>query len=187
MIILASASPRRQELLRQINCDFQVVVSNAVEDNRQNIPPDTLVVHNAIAKARAACRQGVEGIVLGADTVVALNGRIYGKPLNGKDAMRMLSELAGKAHEVYTGIALVKGEEVYFDVEKTVVKLAEMTQAEIASYVDTKESMDKAGAYAIQGIAAVFVERIEGCYTNVVGLPLNKLLKLSRKAGINLS
>ena len=187
MIILASASPRRQELLTQIKCDYRIVVSNAIEDDRQNIPPESLVIHNAILKAKAVAQGQPENtVVLGADTVVFMNGRIYGKPSCREEAISMLSDLVGKSHEVYTGIALVRGDKIYSDFEKTIVTLMKLSTEEIEAYVDTKEPMDKAGAYAIQGIASVYIEKIEGCYTNVVGLPLNKLLKLSRKAGIDL-
>lgn len=187
MIILASASPRRQELLRQARCSFKVAVSDVAEEDRQDIPPAELVIRNAAAKASAVWKFGAGEAVLGADTVVALEGRIYGKPADREDAIRMLSELSGKAHEVYTGIAFIKDGKMYTDVERTAVTFAALEPAEIEWYVDTKEPLDKAGAYGIQGAAAMFIEKIDGCYSNVVGLPLYKLRQLSKKAGIDLS
>lgn len=186
MIILASASPRRQELLRQIGCEFCVVSSCAAEDNRSEVPPDRLVVCNALAKAQAVAKERCGAVVLGADTIVFMEGRVYGKPSDEEDARRMLRSLSGKAHVVYTGIALVRDGEYCTDVEKTTVKFGVLTEAEIVRYVNTGETMDKAGAYAIQGLASVFIEGIEGCYTNVVGLPLYRLTRLAEKAGIEL-
>lgn len=187
MFILASASPRRQELLRQIGCAFRCMPSRAAEDQREDAVPEELVLHNARVKAKEVSeRCARQAPVLGADTIVFLGGKIYGKPASREDAVQMLASLAGREHFVYTGIALVKGEEVWQDVEKTTVKLAALTREEIEAYVATGEPMDKAGAYAIQGYAAAFVEEICGSYTNVVGLPLSRLLKLCRKAGIRL-
>lgn len=185
-MILASASPRRQELLRRIGCEFRCEISSAVEDNRQEIPPEQLVARHALAKAKdVADRLGTDEIVLGADTIVVMDGEVYGKPADEKDARRMLRNLAGKEHQVYTGIALVRGDETWCDVETTAVRLCTLSDREIENYVATGEPMDKAGAYAVQGIAAIFIERICGCYTNIVGLPLNKLRRLCRKAGID--
>lgn len=186
MLILASASPRRQELLQQIGCDFKVVASCAVEDNHQTAEPQQLVMNNALAKAKAVADKEASNAVLGADTVVVLDGKIYGKPINQADARRMLCLLSGKTHMVYTGIALIKGAKIWCDFEKTTVTFSKLTEEEIEAYLRAGESIDKAGAYGVQGMAAAFIERIEGCYTNVVGLPLNKLLKLCKKAGITL-
>lgn len=186
MLILASASPRRQELLRQIGCVFCAITSCAVEDNHQAVEPQQLVMNNALAKAKAVADKEANKAVLGADTIVVLDGNIFGKPVNQADARRMLTLLSGRTHMVYTGIALIKGSALWCDFEKTTVKFSKLTVEEIEAYLKTGESMDKAGAYGVQGTAAAFIERIEGCYTNVVGLPLNKLLKLCKKAGIKL-
>lgn len=187
LIILASSSPRRQELLNQIGCKFKVVPSGAEEDNSKTLPPEQLVINNAVAKAQdVADKLDGNDVIIGADTIVVMNGEVYGKPVNVADAKRMLSSLSGNVHTVYTGIALIKGNTVWRDFEKTTVKLSKLTSGEIDQYIATGEPMDKAGAYAIQGIATVFIEEIQGCYTNVVGLPLNKLANLCKKAGINL-
>ena len=187
LIILASSSPRRQELLNQIGCKFNVVPSGAEEDNSKALPPEQLVINNAVAKAQdVADKLDGNDVIIGADTIVVMNGEVYGKPVNVEDAKRMLSSLSGNVHTVYTGIALIKGNTLWRDFEKTTVKLCELTSEEIDQYIATGEPMDKAGAYAIQGIATVFIEEIQGCYTNVVGLPLNKLANLCKKAGINL-
>lgn len=187
MIILASASPRRQELLRQMGCSFRCVTSEAEELKRQDIEPQALVMHNARLKAQAVAQQLATDLpVLGADTVVAFQGRIFGKPADAAEAGAMLRALSGHSHEVCTGIAFVCGTASWTEAVTTKVKFAVLTEAEIAAYVATKEPADKAGAYAIQGRAAAFIEGIEGCYTNVVGLPLQRLAKLAKKAGIEL-
>jgi septum formation protein len=187
LIILASSSPRRQELLNQIGCKFSVVPSGAEEDNSKALPPEQLVINNAVAKAQdVADKLDGNDVIIGADTIVVMNGEVYGKPVNVADARRMLSSLSGNVHTVYTGIALIKGNTLWRDFEKTTVKLSKLTSGEIDQYIATGEPMDKAGAYAIQGIATVFIEEIQGCYTNVVGLPLNKLANLCKKAGIKL-
>ena len=186
MIILASASPRRQELLQQIGCAFQVVVSHAEEEKGQHIDPEELVQGNAHRKAAAVAAGHPEQPVLGADTVVALDGHIYGKPRNADEACQMLARLSGRTHRVSTGIALVWKDTCWRAVETTEVTFAPMSAAEIAAYAATGEPLDKAGAYAVQGRAAAFIEGIRGSYSNVVGLPLHCLCMLARKAGIDL-
>ena len=125
-------------------------------------------------------------IVIGADTVVAIDEEVFGKPSDAADAGRMLRELSGRRHFVYTGVAVVHGEDVWTEVAATEVVIRILSDEEIAAYVATGEPLDKAGAYAIQGRGALLVERIEGCYTNVVGLPLESLAKLLAKAGVHL-
>lgn len=186
MFILASGSPRRKELLNQIGASFTVMTSNAAEENGDAREPEKLAVRNAAAKAKAVAAEHPELPVLGADTVVSLAGHTYGKPKDKADACRMLKELAGRTHEVSTGMALVKDGKVYTDVTTTKVTFAAMTAAEIAQYAETGEPLDKAGAYAVQGRAAVFIERLEGSYSNVVGLPLHALAELAGKAGVDL-
>ena len=186
MFILASGSPRRKELLRQIGCRFQVMVSQAEETVGCTLSPGQLVLENACAKARAVAKEAGGLPVLGADTVVALEGQIYGKPTDEEDARRMLRNLAGKTHHVLTGIAFFSGGEVFTDAVTTEVTFGAMTEAEIADYVETGEPMDKAGAYAVQGRAAAFIEGIRGSYSNVVGLPLHAVCRLAGKAGVDL-
>ena len=184
-IVLASASPRRQELLRQIGCGFRVVVSDAEELSGDGISPEQLAVENARRKAEdVAAKEGGNAPVLGADTVVAVDETILGKPKDETDAVRMLRLLSGRQHFVYTGIALVYRGEVYGDVVRTEVWVDELSEKEIEAYIATGEPMDKAGAYAVQGIAAKFIPRIDGSFSNVVGLPLHAVKELARKAGI---
>ena len=184
-IVLASASPRRQELLRQIGCAFRVVVSDAEELSGDSISPDRLAEENARRKAKdVAAKESGNVPVLGADTVVVVDGMILGKPKDAADAARMLRLLSGRQHFVYTGIALAYKGEVYEDVVRTEVWVDELSEKEIDAYIATGEPMDKAGAYAVQGIAAKFIPRIDGSFSNVVGLPLHAVKELARKAGI---
>lgn len=187
MIYLASGSPRRKELLTQIGCRFEIVKSNTEELKDSTLSPDALVMENACRKAEeAASRLEKDAAVLGADTVVALDGKIFGKPKDEKDAARMLSELSGRSHEVYTGIAIVANGKTFRAVEKTLVEFRTISDEEKKKYIKTGEPMDKAGAYAVQGIAAKFIPRIEGSFSNVVGLPIAVVDSLARKAGVEL-
>ena len=186
MFILASASPRRRELLQQIDASFEVKVSSVEEVTGGNLAPAELVVENAVRKAKAVAEAFPGDAVLGADTIVFLDGRVYGKPKDGEEAKAMLRALAGREHEVATGIAWVHAGEVFTDVETTRVFFAPLTEEAIDAYVKTGEPLDKAGAYAIQGRAAQFIESIEGSFSNVVGLPLYAVCRLAGKAGVNL-
>ena len=186
MFILASASPRRQELLQSMGCEFRVHVSHAEETMGDDLPPAELAMRNARAKALAVAGEFPQSPVLGADPVVALEHHIYGKPKDAEDAKAMLRSFAGKTHEVITGIAFVRQGQVFQSTETTEVIFGEMTEAEIAAYVATGEPMDKAGAYAIQGGAECFIRGIHGSWSNVVGLPLYAVRELAGKAGINL-
>ena len=186
-IILASASPRRQELLQQVGCAFEVVVSDVVENIDQPCTPADLAVSLARAKAwDVAKKRPLEDVVIGADTIVVLRGQVFGKPVDAAAARRMLSELSGQEHQVITGVAVVKGDKAWADCAFTTVCMAELSAADIERYIATGEPMDKAGAYAIQGIGALFIKGIAGCYSNVVGLPLFTLAGLLRKAGVRL-
>lgn len=180
-IILASASPRRRELLAQIGVDFTVMVSDK-EECYKSSKPEEIVEELAFMKAEnvASERQvSLENtVIIGADTVVVLNGEILGKPKDEADAYRMLTNLQGRAHEVYTGVAFLiydtKGKvEVLTRAVRTQVYVHEMSPEEIHSYIATGEPMDKAGAYGIQGRFAAHIERIDGDYYNVVGLPVS--------------
>ena len=180
MLILASKSPRRKELLKQIDIPFVVVVSDAEEVSGNSWTPAALVVENAKRKARAVAEKYPDSPVLGADTVVSSEGKIFGKPKDKDEARKMLTVLSGKMHEVTTGLALINRNEIRTTNVTTKVFFDTMTKADIDAYIATEESMDKAGAYAIQGKAARFIEKIEGSYSNVVGLPLNALIQLSK-------
>lgn len=187
-IVLASASPRRRELLTQIGCEFKVVTSDIVEDNTQNIRPEQLVVLQAEQKAKAVAKVvGNDDIIIGADTIVVLNDRVYGKPNDIEDAKRMLSSLSGRIHKVITGVVVLHNDAMVTDYAVTEVHMASLSNSDIERYIASGEPLDKAGAYAIQGKGAVFIESINGCYSNVVGLPLRKLTKLLKKLGVSVS
>lgn len=172
MLVLASQSPRRAEILRNANIEFTTRVAEVDETPVDGERPGPYVRRLAEAKARAVPTSSGE-VVLGADTTVVAAGEILAKPVDAADARRMLRLLSGRRHEVLTGICLRRGEEVLTDHAATAVWFAPLTDQEIAQYVDSGEPMDKAGAYAIQGLASKFVERIEGCYFNVMGLPVS--------------
>jgi septum formation protein len=171
MLVLASQSPRRSEILRQAGIPFIVRAAEVDETALAGEPAERYVARLAEAKARAAPAAAGE-IVLGADTTVAIDHHLLGKPADEADARRMLALLSGRRHEVLTGICLRRGERLTTAVESTAVWFTPLTESEIASYVASGEPMDKAGAYAIQGLASKFIRRIEGCYYNVVGLPV---------------
>ena len=178
-IVLASASPRRKELLEQLGLEFEICVSDVEEKITESIP--SKVVEELSAQKAEAVFAQLQGdvLVIGADTVVAWEGEILGKPANSEHAVQMLRNLQGKEHQVYTGVSLcrrVNGtEERRTFSECTQVKFYPMTEAEIKWYVESKEPLDKAGAYGIQGLGARFVEKISGDYNNVVGLPIARL------------
>jgi septum formation protein len=181
-LVLASGSPRRSELLRAAGIDFTVRVADVDEKVLPNELPRDYVVRLSREKARAVAADGE--VVLGADTTVVALNEIIGKPEDAKDAERMLRLLSGKWHEVLTGVSLVSGSQVSSDVAVTRVKFSKLSDEEINWYVASGEPMDKAGAYGIQGYASRFVERIEGSYSNVVGLPVQMVYRMleSQKA-----
>ena len=188
-LILASASPRRRELLTQVGVSFVIEVSDVEEVLDDTLSPELQVQSLALQKAQAVAAQHKDGLVLGADTVVVDAGSLLGKPQNIEEAAEMLRSLSGKWHQVMTAVALVDANDTkheWTSVEITNVKFRDLTEDDIAAYVATGESMDKAGAYGIQGYGALLVERIEGCYNNVVGLPLQLVAKGLRNWGINL-
>lgn len=173
-LILASASPRRSELLAQAGFSFDVHPAHIPEDPLTNEDPIAYVVRLACEKAQAVFDElgDPRAIVIGADTTVTLDGHILGKPENAADALRMLQMLSGRTHRVITGAAVVTAKGAEVAAEITGVRFLTLSEEEIASYIATGEPMNKAGAYAIQGRAARWIPRIEGCYFNVVGLPL---------------
>lgn len=184
MIILASGSPRRHELLKKLCTDFKIEVSDA-EEVQSNLEPRKLAVENAKLKASSIAAKNPEAVVIGADTIVVLNGKIFGKPDGIRGAEEMLAELANKKHEVITGLAICAGEKIFTAAEVTEVYFGEMTAEEIREYVATGEPLDKSGSYALQGGATKFIEKIHGDWSNVVGLPIYRLKKLAESAGIN--
>jgi septum formation protein len=172
-LILASASPRRAELLRLAGYTFDVIVTNVDERVEENEAPAAYVRRLAAEKTRAAAALvGPRAVVLGADTAVVVDGEILGKPRSDDDAASMLRRLSGRWHQVMTGISLRSGPSELGRVETTRVEFAPLSDAEIANYLASGEGRDKAGAYAIQGLASRFIPRIEGSYSNVVGLPV---------------
>ncbi len=184
-IILASGSPRRQELLQQIGVPYEVVKSDAEEVLDAVEGPRALAVENARRKALAVAKRYPGRVVLGADTVVFQDGAVYGKPKDAEDARNMLKSFAGRRHDVVTGVAIVAKDGVcYTDATETKVFFNDLTDDEIAAYIATGEPMDKAGAYAVQGRAAAFIPRIEGSFSNVVGLPLAEVASLLKEAGV---
>jgi septum formation protein len=184
-IILASASPRRAELLSQIGVDFEPAPSQVQERPHLDEPPPDYITRIARAKVIAVARQREAGLVIGADTVVVLDGELLGKPEDEADARRMLSQLSGRWHAVMTGVALydVATRREVADYDKTLVKFAQLTEKEVEWYINSGEPMDKAGAYGIQGLGALFVEEIAGNYCNVVGLPIPLVYRLARRLG----
>ena len=172
MLILASASARRHDLLRAAGIDHVVRPTSVPEMRRPGEPPPDFVQRLAFEKASAATR-GPADIVLGADTVVCVEGEVFEKPEDDADACRMLRLLSGKQHSVYTGICLLKGVSCLLDLASTQVSFADLTESEILDYTRSGEPAGKAGAYAIQGLASKFVVSIEGSYQNVVGLPVS--------------
>jgi septum formation protein len=174
MLVLASASPRRRELLAQAGYAFVVRPAHIPEDSLPDEDPIAYVVRLAREKAEAVFRELADAtaVVLGADTTVTLDGQILGKPVDDADAARMLRMLSGRTHRVITGVALATESGTEVAAEVTAVRFLTLSDEEIRGYVATGEPLDKAGAYAIQGRAARWIPRIEGCYFNVVGLPL---------------
>lgn len=181
-IILASASPRRKELLELINLKFEIKASNIEEIMNEDLSLEEKVEDLSYQKANdTASKLSGDYLVIGADTIVEINGEILGKPKDKADAKRMLKLLSGKEHHVITAITLIdtKDKNNFIKThEKTKVKFIELTDYKIDKYIDSGEPMDKAGAYAIQGLGVMFVKGIEGCYTNVVGLPIPLLTNI---------
>lgn len=211
-LILASASPRRKELLEQAGAVFEIIPAKGEELITKEEPRE-VVMELALQKAKEVAAlvpeqesaaspekvkvqtsnlsaDGEEMVILGADTVVACDGRILGKPVDEADAVRMLSVLSGNTHSVYTGVAVVwkkdGNEHIFQFYEETKVTMYPMSQAEIEAYVKTGEPMDKAGAYGIQGKCAIYIEKIMGDYNNVVGLPIARIYQEMKRLGIEI-
>lgn len=184
LFVLASKSPRRKELLNKIGINAQVIPSNVDEDAYKGLEAEKMVMQLSFVKAADVARSFRKNtFVIGADTCVCLEGKIFGKPESKDDAKRMLEELSGKTHQVYTGYCVIdcgSGKSVS-RCAVTNVTFKELTESEIKAYVETGEPLDKAGAYGIQEKGAVFVEKIDGDYSNVVGLPLSPLYKLFKE------
>ncbi len=189
--ILASASPRRRELLKQIGVTFEVMPAKGEEVITKEQPEQAVMeLSRQKAEEIAAGIQDEQVLVLGADTVVAYDGKILGKPKDETDARAMLSMLNGRTHSVFTGVTVIvirnSKSEIHSFYEETKVTMYPMTDAQISYYIQTEEPMDKAGAYGIQGKGAVFIEKINGDYNNVVGLPVAKIFYKMLESGIEI-
>jgi septum formation protein len=199
-IVLASSSPRRIELMKNLGIDFLVKPSDLDEVVKEALEPGEIVTELAAHKAQRVLElvvgeklypQGEPIVVLGSDTIVVLDKDVLGKPPDRPSAIAMLKRLSGRKHEVYTGVCVLFVEEsgqvkVYQEVDVSNVYFRQLGETEIENYVDTGEPMDKAGSYALQGIGAFLIAKIEGCVTNIIGLPVPKTVKLLRRCGINI-
>ena len=188
-LILASSSPRRQELIRALGLPYQVKVSDVDETTPDDWSPAQIVETLAVRKAQAVAEQlkpDEQGTVIGADTIVVIDNRVLGKPKDERDAEFMLQLLQGRTHLVYSGVACLNPADGRLSVAHRItdVHMKPLTEKQIARYVASGEPMDKAGSYAIQGLGATIVESIEGCYFNVVGLPLSLLANMLAEFGV---
>jgi septum formation protein len=186
-IVLASGSPRRKELLSGLGLTFTIQPSDVNEDIQGTYSPDEMVTLLAQRKAEAVAREVNEGLVIGSDTIVVLQQEVLGKPKDEDDAFSMLSKLQGNVHTVFSGVVIIDVETGTSRVgfQSTQVKLRPLNVKEIRQYISTREPMDKAGSYAIQGLGATLVESIEGDYFTVVGLPLALTAQYLRELGVN--
>ncbi len=187
-LILASSSPRRADLLTQVGLEFQVIPSRFNEDNTLKMPQHKLTVHFARSKAEEVAFRVEEGLIIAADTVVVVDGEYLGKPQSVEQARVMLKKLSGGVHEVTTGLAVLdkKKQSIKTAYSTTRVWFRRLRDEEVTAYIQTGEPMDKAGSYGIQGRAALFVNKIEGCYFNVVGLPLVELGRILTESGVKI-
>ena len=179
--VLASSSPRRRDLLGLLCSNFEVIPSQIEEIQQPGESPSQMAQRLAKEKAVAIRPFRPESVVIGADTVVVCEGQVLGKPASPKEARSMLQKLSGRSHEVITGLCVLKGETVVVDAASTIVRFSQLSGEEIEDYLATGEPFDKAGGYATQGKAARFVEGIEGCFFNVVGLPVSLLYRILRR------
>jgi len=187
-LILASGSPRRKEMLEQLGVDFSVFIPDTDESRNEGEQPEDFVARLARNKARAAQQKGAfddSVAILAADTIVVQNGRVYGKPSDYEHAKRIWQSLSGNKHEVMTSVSLLQGQSMQVKVSVTEVEFAVINESQMQRYWETKEPLDKAGAYAIQGLACAWVKSIKGSYSNVVGLPLREVNLLLSEVGLN--
>ena len=185
-LILASASPRRRDLLQNLGLTFDIIPADIDETPLPDESPDALVSRLSTQKAAAIATQNSSALVIAADTVVTLDGDVLGKPKDSAENKRFTERLSGRTHRVYTGHAAQRGEEVAACVISTEVRFRDLSEREVEWYVSTGEGMDKAGGYAIQGYGAALVSEIHGCYFNVVGLSVANLLELTKRLGVDL-
>lgn len=191
-LVLASSSPRRAEILKKAEIDFEVICPKNIDENNISTDPVLHVIELSRKKAESVVEKSKNRLILGADTIVVLRGEILGKPKDKEDAFRILKKLSGKEHTVYTGVTLLdeKDGRALSAYQLTKVKFNQLRDEEIKDYIETGEPLDKAGAYGIQGMGNFLVEKIEGDLDNVIGLPMRKLKELlikisSKKRGLN--
>ncbi|MBU1018783.1 MAG: Maf family protein [Patescibacteria group bacterium] len=189
-LILASGSPRRFTLLKELGLDFEVdpAIDFQEKENAEDLTPEAIAIHNAEGKALEVAKNHPKSLILGVDTIGAYQHHILGKPKDLEDARRILKILNGTTHEVISGICLIDTEKnrKIARAEKTLVTFAKMSPREIETYLESGESMDKAAAFAIQGLGSLFIEKIDGDYFNVVGLPIFRMYKMFKEFGENL-
>lgn len=187
-IILASASPRRKEILEKTGLKFSVDESDYEENMDIGLKPHELAMCHSIGKARAVARKYKNALIISADTIVVLKNRVFGKPRNSEEAKQMLKALSGKAHSVITGFTILDtaGKKEISKTVESKVFFKRLSKDEIETYIKSGEPLDKAGAYGVQGLGAVIVKRIEGDFFNVMGLPLNAVAESLKKFGIKL-
>jgi len=185
-IFLCSSSPRRKELLQLMGLEFEIFIADVDETIPESLPPSEYVQRLALKKARSAAETLREGVLIAADTIVTLDQQILGKPIDDEDAFRMLTKLCGRTHSVFTGIVVFDRLSNYIlkQYRETSVTMRHYTIDEIQHYVQTREPMDKAGAYGIQGLGALLVDKIEGDYFNVMGLPISMLNQMLKEVGV---
>jgi septum formation protein len=184
-VILASGSPRRRELLEQLGLKFTISTPDVDETPRPAEDPIVYVRRVALAKALAV-EAPDDALVIAADTTVEIDGEILAKPFDGEEATRMLAQLSGRTHRVHTGVAMRRGEDRAGEVVTSLVTFTPVTPEMIEWYVATGEPLDKAGSYAVQGIGGVFVEKVDGSVSNVIGLPLHTVVRLAGELGVTL-
>lgn len=187
-IILASTSPRRHGLAQQMGLDFEIVSSSYEEDMKMKLSAKELAMTLAYGKAQDIAKKRKTGIVLGIDTFIYFNGEKLGKPSTKKEAFSLLKKFSGKKLKVYSGVALIncKTKKEIRDFEVSEVEFRKIEDKEIKRYIETGEPLDKAGAFAIQGLGSIFVKKVNGCYANIVGFPIANLYKNLQKMGVNI-
>ena len=178
-VILASKSPRRENILKQIGIDFEIIPSNICEDNNFNLGPRKFVQYWSKKKAKVIAKTNKDKIVIGADTIVYFNGKIIGKPKDKEESYKMLNNLSGKTHKVFTGVSIVYEEKNILRTfcQMTKVSVRDIPKNDILYYIDNYYTLDKAGSYGIQDWFSIWIKKIDGCYYNVMGLPLSKFYK----------
>lgn len=182
-LILASSSPRRKEILEKEGFEFEIILPDNVGENKVSLDPVNHVLELSRKKAESVAKRLKEGLILGADTIVVLDGEILGKPKDEKEAQVILKKLGGKAHKVYTGLTLINksNDKVLSDYDSTKVFFNQLEDEDISNYITTGEPLDKAGAYGIQGMGSFLVHHIEGNLDNVIGLPMKKLKEMLKR------